>query len=137
MSNITQAHADFLITAARQQALKAGIAVAVAVVDAGGNLTAFSRMDGANLITIDTAIGKAFTAVSIGADTVNLTAAIQPGAPLFGTGLTLAGTRSFVPYAGGVVVRDGETLLGAIGVSGAPSSDVDHEVGTAAVAQAG
>ncbi|NUR26820.1 MAG: heme-binding protein [Catenulispora sp.] len=137
MTNITQAHTDSLIAAARQQALKAGVPVAVAVVDAGGNLVAFSRMDGANIITIDTAIGKAFTAVSIGADTVNLTAAIQPGAPLFGTGLTLAGTRSFVPYAGGVVVRDGDAVLGAIGVSGAPNSDIDHEIGTAAVAQEG
>ncbi|MFE4460761.1 heme-binding protein [Nocardia tengchongensis] len=127
--NITLELANEVIAAVQWRAQYEGIAVACAVVDTGGNLVAFGRMDGANLITIDTAIGKAFTAISIGADTVGLSAAIQPGAPLFGTGLTLAGSRSFVPYAGGLLLRSGDEVIGALGVSGAASSEVDHEIG--------
>ncbi|GAA2040691.1 hypothetical protein GCM10009839_48600 [Catenulispora yoronensis] len=136
--NIGHIAAETAIAAARQSAEAAGVTAAFAVVDTGGNLVAFSRMDGATLITIDTAIGKAYTAVSVGADTIHLTGAIQPGAPLFGTGLTLAQTRSFVPYGGGVLIRsaDGGRVIGALGVSGAPSSDDDHAIGTAAAAAA-
>jgi uncharacterized protein GlcG (DUF336 family) len=133
--SISLIQAEAVIAAARARAAERGVAVALGVVDAGGNLVAFARADGANLITIDTAIGKAFTAVSIGADSVNLTAAIQPGGPLFGTGLVLAGSRSLVPYGGGALIRDGERVIGAVGVSGAPDSAVDHEIAAAAAAQ--
>lgn len=132
--SISLFQAESVVAAAREQAAERGVAVAFAVVDAGGNLVAFARADGANLITIDTAIGKAFTAVSIGADSINLTAAIQPGGPLFGTGLVLAGSRSLVPYGGGVLIRVGDAVVGALGVSGAPSSEVDHEIAAAAAA---
>lgn len=131
---ITLDQAEAVIAAARAGAAGRGETVALAVVDSGGNLVAFGRMDGAHLITIDTAIGKAFTAVSVGFDTVNMTPYIQPGQPLFGTGLTLAGSRSLVPYAGGVVIRSGDTMLGALGVSGAGQSHTDHEIGQAAAA---
>lgn len=133
--SITLSQAEAVIAAARARADERAVPVALAVVDAGGHLVAFARADGATLITVDTAIGKAFTAVSIGADTINLTAAIQPGAPLFGTGLILAGSRSLVPYGGGVVIRDGGgQVVGALGISGAPDSAIDHEIATAAVA---
>lgn len=128
--------AETVIAAARARADEHGVAVAFAVVDAGGNLVAFARADGATLITIDTAIGKAFTAVSIGGDTANLTPAIQPGGPLFGTGLVLAGARSLVPYAGGVLIQADGRVIGALGVSGAPSSELDHEIAAAAAAVA-
>jgi uncharacterized protein GlcG (DUF336 family) len=129
---ISITEAETVIAAARRRAEADGVKAAFAVVDAGGHLVAFSRMDGAALITIDTAVGKAYTAVSVGADTVHLTAAIQPGAPLFGTGLTFAQSRSFVPYGGGVLIRSQAAVVGALGVSGAPSSDDDHTIGVAA-----
>jgi len=134
-ANISLTQAEALTAAARGLADERGVAAAFAVVDTGGNLVAFARTDGANLITIDTAIGKAFTAVSIGGDTTNLTPAIQPGGPLFGTGLVLAGSRSLVPYGGGVLVHAEGRVIGALGVSGAPASDVDHEIATAASVQ--
>ena len=133
--SISLFQAETVVGAACALADERGVAVAFAVVEAGGNLVAFARADGANLITIDTAIGKAFTAVSIGGDSINLTAAIQPGGPLFGTGLVLAGSRSFVPYGGGVLIRAEGVVIGALGVAGAPSSEVDHEIAAAAVAQ--
>ncbi|ACU69348.1 protein of unknown function DUF336 [Catenulispora acidiphila DSM 44928] len=133
--SISLVQAEAVVAAARVGADERGVAVAFAVVDAGGNLVAFARGDGANLITVDTAIGKAFTAISIGADSINLTAAIQPGGPLFGTGLVLAGARSFVPYGGGVLIRVDGRVVGALGIAGAASSEVDHEIAAAAAVQ--
>ncbi|MGW5573354.1 GlcG/HbpS family heme-binding protein [Nocardia thailandica] len=129
---ITSTHARTVLAAALRIAQTREHPVSAAVVDTGGNLVAFARMDRATLVTIDTAVGKAFTAVSIGADTVALTEAIQPGAPLFGTGLALAGSRSFVPYGGGVLLRDGDDIIGALGISGAPTSLEDHHIGVEA-----
>ena len=134
--NIGHTAADTVIAAARRRAEQSGVKAAFAVVDTGGNLVAFSRADGAALITVDTAVGKAYTAVSVGVDTVHLTGAIQPGGPLFGTGLTFAQSRSFVPYGGGVLIRSGDTVIGALGVSGAPSSEDDHAIGNAAIGEA-
>jgi uncharacterized protein GlcG (DUF336 family) len=133
--NITLYRAQTIISAAERLAAQRGVTAALAVVDTGGNLVAFARMDGANLITIDTAIGKAFTAISMGIDTLHLAPIIQPGQPLFGTGLALAQSRSLVPYAGGVVIRNGDAMVGALGVSGAPTSETDHEIGLAATQQ--
>ncbi|WP_194912254.1 GlcG/HbpS family heme-binding protein [Catenulispora rubra] len=133
--NITLTQAEAITTTARTLATAHAVAAAFAVVDTGGNLVAFARTDGATLITIDTAIGKAFTAISVGGDSINLTPAIQPGGPLFGTGLVLAGSRSLVPYGGGVLIRAEGRVIGALGVSGAPTSDVDHEIAAAASAQ--
>ncbi|MEY9932707.1 uncharacterized protein GlcG (DUF336 family) [Catenulispora sp. GP43] len=130
--SISLDQAEAVIAAARAGAAERGVAVALGVVDDGGNLVAFARADGANLITIDTAIGKAFTAISIGADSINLTAAIQPGGPLFGTGLVLNGSRSLVPYGGGVLIRVDDRVIGAVGVSGAPDSATDHAIAAAA-----
>ncbi|WP_158675508.1 GlcG/HbpS family heme-binding protein [Nocardia stercoris] len=135
--NVTLTQAETVIAAAKRVAAERDEKVSLAVVDSGGNPVAFARGDGTALITIDTAIGKAFTAVTLGFDTTHVTPHIQPGQALFGTGLTLAGPRSFVPYGGGVLITvDGETI-GALGVSGAASSDTDHEIGVAAVAQLG
>jgi uncharacterized protein GlcG (DUF336 family) len=131
--SITLTQADAVLAAARARAAEQGAEVALAVVDAGGHLIAFARTDGAPLITVDTAIGKAFTAISIGGDTANLTPAIQPGAPLFGTGLVLAGSRSLVPYGGGVLIRADGRVIGALGVSGAADSADDHRIATASV----
>jgi uncharacterized protein GlcG (DUF336 family) len=136
LSNITLEQAETVIDAGKAAAAERGEKVAMAVIDAGGNMVAFAKQDGTRLITIDTAIGKAVTAVSMGFDTVDLNPYIAPGQPLFGTGLALSGLRSFVPYAGGVVIRDrGGDVLGALGVSGAAASETDHEIGTEAVAK--
>lgn len=135
--NITLDQAEVVLAAAKSLAAERGEKVALAVVDTGGNLVAFAKTDGANLITVDTAIGKAFTAVSVGFDTVDMLPYLQPGQPLFGTGLLLAGARSLVPYGGGVVIRSGGTAIGALGVSGAARSETDHEIGRTAADEIG
>ena len=62
MSDITQAQADAVLGAARESARETGTAMNIAVVDVGGNLKAFTRMDGAWLGSIDISIKKARTA---------------------------------------------------------------------------
>ena len=60
--DITQAQADTVIKGALAKAKEQGVPMNIAVVDAGGNLKAFTRMDGAFLGSIDISIGKARTA---------------------------------------------------------------------------
>jgi uncharacterized protein GlcG (DUF336 family) len=89
--------------------------VDIAVVDAGRNLKAFHRMDGALLGSIDISINKAFTAASFKLSTKDLAEVAQPGGPLFGIHTTNDGR--IVIFAGGIPLeRDGE-VIGAVGVS--------------------
>lgn len=113
-----------MLEAARTKANEIGVPQNIAVVDRGGRLLAFCRMDGAKFHSVDTAIAKAVTAASIKAPT--------GGAPDgFAVQLGLATRGGFTNLLGGLpVIVDGETV-GAIGVgSGKPDEDV-------AVAEAG
>jgi uncharacterized protein GlcG (DUF336 family) len=101
----------------------------IAVVDAGNNLTAFSRMDGAWLGSIDIAQSKAYTARAFDMPTRDLAAMAQPGEPLFGIE---GSNQSVIIFAGGIPLTDDETVAGAVGISGG-TPDQDHEVCEAAV----
>jgi uncharacterized protein GlcG (DUF336 family) len=106
----------------------------IAVMDAGRNLVAFQRMDGAWVASIDIAIDKAFTSSGRGLTTREIGEMAQPGQPLFGINTTNGGR--IVIFAGGIpLMRDGE-VVGAIGVSGG-TVDEDHEVAEAGVAAFG
>ena len=80
--DITQAQADTVIKGALAKAKEQGVPMNIAVVDAGGNLKAFTRMDGAFLGSIDISIGKARTARLFNMPTSALGAASQPGKEL-------------------------------------------------------
>ena len=128
-NGISLDQANRIITAARAKAQEVGAAMDIAVVDAGANLTAFARMDGAFLGSIDVAIKKAKTARLFDMPTRTLGTLTQPGQPLFNIELSNDGLMSF---PGGFPLTDAEgTIIGAIGVSG---SDVDTDE---LVAQAG
>ena len=87
----------------------------IAVVDAGGNLKAFAREDGAFLGSIDIAQKKAITARYFNMSTAQLGAAAQPGKELFGIEVT---NRGLVIFGGcELLVRNG-VIVGAVGVSG-------------------
>ena len=120
-----------IIDAAEQKAQEIGQPMNVAVLDAGRNLKAFARMENAWLGSIDIAIDKAFTSVSLELPTQDLAEQAQPGQPLFGIHTTNGGR--VVIFAGGIpLVQDGE-VVGAVGVSGG-TPDQDHEVAEAGVA---
>lgn len=128
MADITLEHAQTIVDAAHEAAVGNGTLMNIAVVDAGGNLKAFIRMDGAWLGSIDIAIKKARTARLFDMESGAIGGLSQPGGPLYGIEVSNGGLISF---PGGIpLVMDGETI-GAIGVSG---SSVEND---RAVAQAG
>jgi uncharacterized protein GlcG (DUF336 family) len=133
--NITLQQAEKAIAAAQRESQKRGELAAFAVMDTGGNLVAFSRMNGANLMTIDVALGKAYTASICNLDTIDVNPFIQPGQALFGMGLVLQQARSLVPFAGGIVLRQQGEVIGALGVSGARAAQIDHEIAQSALAE--
>lgn len=102
--------------AARDAAARDGALVSVAVVDAGGNLLVFERMDGAEIAGPVLARDKAFTAVAHRIGTHELTELVSPGAPLAGMYAQDAGR--YVAFAGGIPLWDGDRVVGGIGVSG-------------------
>jgi uncharacterized protein GlcG (DUF336 family) len=128
--NISLDEALDLITAAKKEAEKVNVPMVIAVVDAGGNLVAQQRMDGALLVSVDISRNKAYSAAAVRIPTHELAAVAQPGQPLFG--IHNADDGRIVIFGGGFPLqRDGD-LIGAIGVSGG-SVEEDIQCATAAV----
>lgn len=113
---LTSHHAQIAIDGAESKAGELGIAVVIAVLDGGGHLKAFKRMDGAVLGSIDVALRKAKTAVLFQASSEAVWEYCKPGAPAPGLELSSGG---LAPFGGGVPLRtpDG-AILGALGISG-------------------
>ncbi|HEX4695422.1 heme-binding protein [Sphingomonas sp.] len=120
-----------LLAAAEAKAAQIEVPYNIAVVDAGGNLLAFARMDGAWLGSIDIAIHKAFTARAFDMPTGDLADMAQSGEPLFGIQNT--NHDRIVIFGGGIPIKVGDTVIGAIGASGG-TVDQDTEVAEAALA---
>ena len=122
-----QAHA--VMAASVGKAKELGTLMNIAVLDAGGNLKTFVRMDGAYLASIDISIKKAKSARGLNMSTTELGAAAQPGKPLYGIEVLDGG---MVIFGGGELLKDKDGLIiGAVGVSG---DSVENDV---AVAKAG
>jgi uncharacterized protein GlcG (DUF336 family) len=108
---------------------KRGFQVAVAVVDRFGTPQVMLRDRFAGSHTPPTATGKAWTAVTFRTNTSDMLAVTRPGTPQ-------AGVRDLpgaVIIAGGVMVEAAGTLVGAIGVSGAPGGDNDEACAKAGI----
>lgn len=107
-----------------------GIAEDIAIVDDGGNLIAFHRMDGARIAGISIAVDKAWTAIGLKMPTSALAQNASPGGAQYGINTTNQGR--IVILGGGIpLVRDGN-YIGAIGVSGSTSAN-DEVVAQAVV----
>ncbi|MDT0633240.1 heme-binding protein [Rubrivirga sp. S365] len=129
MTTVTTAQATAVLDAAQEKAEAMGIKQNIAVVDAGANLLAFRRMDGAWLGSVDIAITKAKTARYFDMPTGELGEMSQPGGSLYSIEHSNGGLVSF---PGGIPLEDGDgQIIGAVGVSGSTVGN-DH-----AVAQAG
>jgi uncharacterized protein GlcG (DUF336 family) len=118
-----------VVDAATKKAIDLDVNVCIAVVDDGGHLQAFLRMDKAILAAIDISQKKAKTAAYFGFNSELLGEGSQPGGPFYGVEISNGG---LITFSGGVPLKDsaGE-VCGAIGVSGGqPDQD-------AAIAQAG
>ena len=126
--NITLAQAEKAIVAAKQKSTAIDTKMTIAVVDAGANLVAFGRMDGAWLGSLDISIKKAKTARFFDMNTGIIGELSQPGQPLFNIEHSNNGLISF---PGGVPIKNASgEIIGAIGVSGS-SVDNDHTVAEA------
>lgn len=118
-----------LARAALSDCQKRGFQVAVSVVDRFGNPQVLLRDRFAGPHTPSTATGKAWTSVSFRSSTTELNAISQPG-------MMQAGLRNLpnvVILGGGLMVESGGSLLGAIGVSGAPGGDADEACAKAGI----
>jgi uncharacterized protein GlcG (DUF336 family) len=128
---LTLDEATDLCTAARATASDMGLAMSFAVMDAGGHLLAFARMDGAPWVSADVAQGKAWTAAAYGVPSDAQKEKMAP-MPNFAGAITAMTHGRFTPQTGAVpVYRDG-TLLGALGASGG-TGDEDEAVCSEAV----
>ncbi|MFT5289519.1 MAG: hypothetical protein ACI8QS_002551 [Planctomycetota bacterium] len=131
MSDITLAQAQTAVEAAKKKAAELGTKMDIAVVDAGANLKAFVRMDGAWLGSIDIAMSKAKTARYFDMPTGAIGGLSQPGGPLYNIEHSNGG---LITFPGGLPIRDsGGAVIGAIGVSGS-TIEHDHAVAEAGVA---
>ena len=120
-----------IIGAAEKKAAAIGQPMNIAVADVGGNLVAHVRMDGAWIGSIDISIKKAFTARAFDIATKDLAPLAQPGADFFGIEASNGG-RVMI-FAGGIPLRRGGQVVGAIGVSGG-SGEQDQAVAEAGAA---
>lgn len=130
MASITLEQAQAIVRSATVKADEIGVPMNIAVVDAGNNLTAFARQDGAWLGSIAVAQDKAFTARAFDAATGDLYDMAQPGGSLYG--ITTSNHGQVITFPGGVPIRSGEEIIGAVGVSGG-TVDQDQSVAEAAL----
>ena len=127
--NITVVQARAVVDTARAKAEELDTKMDIAVVDAGGNLKAFLRMDGAWLGSVDIAIRKAKTARFFDMPTGEIGKLSQPGGPLYAIEHSNDG---LITFPGGVPLKSADgTIIGAVGISGSTVED-DHAVADAA-----
>jgi uncharacterized protein GlcG (DUF336 family) len=116
--------------AALEDCRKRGYQVTVAVVDRSGVAQALMRDRFAGPHTVQTAINKGFTAVSFRSDTLEFSKLTQAGTPSSG----IRAIPNVVAVGGGVMIQAGGAMVGAIGVSGAPTGEADEACARAGIA---
>ena len=126
---ITLDDAKLILKGAEKKAKEIGVDMDIAVVDDGGNLLAFFRMDGAKITSIDVAINKAFTAAGTRKGTHEYAEIAGAGKPAFGIHVSNRGR--FMIFGGGLPIFVDGHIVGGVGCS---SGSVDED---RIVAQAG
>lgn len=128
---ITLNDARAIIAAAEKKAEEIGQPMNIAVADAGGNLIAHVRMDGAWMGSVDISIKKAWTSRAFDISTKDLAEHSQSGDQFFG--IHASNNGKVMIFAGGIPLKKDGKVVGAIGVSGGSGAQ-DHEVAEAGVA---
>jgi uncharacterized protein GlcG (DUF336 family) len=132
--SITSEAAHRVIAAAEAKAAEMGKAMVIAVVDDDGVLKAFSRMDGAALLSVQVAQDKAYTAVGFGLPTHGWHEFIKDDPPLAAG--APSGIDRLVVFGGGYPITLDDEVVGGVGVSGGHYSE-DQEVAEAGLAALG
>ncbi len=118
--SITSAQAQTVINGALAKGKELGTPVTIVVVDSGGDVSAIGRMDGAGGFNFDLAYGLAYTSASFSATGAQLDGIKDEN--WFRAASTMRGGR-FMVAKGALPLRQGDQVIGAIGVSGAPEED--------------
>ena len=116
--------------AAQKKCRDSGFQATIAVVDRSGVVQVLLRDRFAGPPTTDMAVAKAYTAVSFRTDTTALAEATQPGRPQSG----IRNRPGVAAVGGGLIIEAAGSLLGAIGVSGAPGGKEDDLCAAAGIA---
>jgi uncharacterized protein GlcG (DUF336 family) len=134
-SSISAEAAQRVLAAAAAKAAEIGVPMVIAVVDESGVLKAFSRMDGAALLSVEIAQDKAYTAVSFGISTDAWFDFIKNDPPLLHG---IVKTPRLIVFGGGYPLKVGDAMVGGIGVSGGHYEQdmVVAQAGVAALASA-
>lgn len=127
---VTTAEAERMIQAAKQKALEMGLKVAIAVVDARGDLVALLRLDGALWRTATVSRGKAYAAAAFGTPSAALME--RANNPVM-RALMQMEDGQIIPQQGALPIIRGSELVGAIGVSGATGQE-DEDIARAGLA---
>ncbi len=114
--NVTLALARRLIYKVEEKAAEMGVKAVVAVANQAGRIIAVECMDDSYIASYDVAVNKAFTCASLKMSTKQLSTLATPGAPLYGIQFT--NECKIVIFGGGEVLRHGDSIVGAIGISG-------------------
>lgn len=131
---ISLAAAQALLAAAQTEAEALGIPMAIAIVDEGGLLKALHRMDGvSSAATVDLVQMKAYSAASFRTPTHQIAEGVQENPA---RAASLANTPRFTLLGGGYPIRNGDVVIGGIGVGGGSPED-DQQVAEAALAAVG
>ncbi|AXT50347.1 heme-binding protein [Aquimarina sp. BL5] len=126
--NITLEQAEKIISAAKTKSIALNTKMNISIVDAGANLVAFARMDGAWLGSLDISLKKAKTARFFDMNTGIIGELSQPGGSLYNIEHSNGG---LITFPGGVPIKnENDEIIGAIGVSGS-SVENDHAVAEA------
>ena len=131
MASISTESAHRVVAAAEAKAKAMGHPFVIAVCDESGVLKAFSRMDGAALLSVQIAQDKAYTAVGFGLSTDAWHEFIKNDPPLAAG--AVGGIDRLVVFGGGYPLKAGDVIIGAIGVSGGHYKQ-DMEVAEAGLA---
>ena len=125
MGKISLESAKRLIDIVEEEAKKRGKKVAIAVCGPDGNPIAVHAMDGAFLVSFNVAVKKAYTAAGVQMSTYEFGKLAQPGGTFYGVEAIEGG--NMIIFGGGVPIKIGETMIGALGVSGGTGEE-DHDL---------
>lgn len=113
--------ADRLAACIEDRAKEMGLSVVTAISDASGHPILVRSMDGAYRGSYDVAVNKTFTAIAFQRSTRELGEVAQPGQPLYGVQFTNQG--KIVIFAGGEILRNKGSIIGALGISGGSAEE--------------
>jgi glc operon protein GlcG len=125
-SRLSQRDVERLLSIGVSAAQGRGVAVTIALVDAGGHLLGFLRMDGVHTATCDVAVAKARSSAAFRRPIRLFAEQLAAG------NLSLLTIPGCVPLQGGIPFKLDETMIGAVGVSGA-APDIDEAIALAIV----